>query len=100
MFKVVDGKSSREDLIAFLNQAVQAGAIRSVEDVSLREIIVVGLIGQLYIFEWYTNVVTLKSGQLDMWFTEAMLSNNHPDYHILIEFSVRDFAVAYLGRRR
>lgn len=99
MFKVVEGKSSREDLMAVLTQAVESGAIQSVEDVSLREIVVVDLIGQTYVFEWYTNLVTVKSGGFDFWCTAVHLSTCHPSYKISLALSVRGCEVAFLGRR-
>ena len=99
MFKVVEGKSSREDLMAVLTQAVESGAIQSVADVSLREIIVIDLSGNFYCFEWYTNLVTVKCGSFDFWCTAVDLSTNHPSYKISLALSVRGFEVAYLGRR-
>jgi hypothetical protein len=103
MFKVVNGKSERDELISFLEMANRKGIIGQVDDRELRDVMFLvpnkRFISTIVSVEWYTNLVTVRSGGLRVDCDEILFQSTHPNYlGEYIALYHRGECVARIGR--
>lgn len=96
-----------EQLEAVLEMAVKAGAIRSYsreksDDAAhfCRNFYIVGNLNDHYTIEWYTNMMTLKSRTMELWFDDVCLSHSHPCYDVALGFFYKsNQPIAHIGEK-
>lgn len=74
--------SNREELMALLHDAVEAGALKSVIDNELRDIRIETADGSKFKITWFKNLCTLVAPGFDMWFDEIVISKTHPCFNV------------------
>lgn len=82
--------TKREEVIKLLREAVSSGVLSSVDDESMRVIKIKTKDGGSFILEWYTNLCTIKSNGLSIWFDDIELSRTHPCF-------IGEIALSYCG---
>lgn len=96
-----------EQLEEVLEMAVKAGAIKSYrreksDDAAhfCRNFYIVGNLNDHYTIEWYTNIMTLKSRTMELWFDDACLSHSHPCYDVALGFFYKsNQPIAHIGEK-
>lgn len=89
--------SNREELMALLHDAVEAGALKSVIDIDLRDIRIETADGSKFKINWFKNLCTLVAPGFDMWFDEIVISNTHPCFNVHLTLSYQSVNNCRLG---
>lgn len=92
--------SNREELIKLLEMAKENGALKSVDDLSMRDIRIATADGSKFIIEWYKNLCTLKSPGFSMWFDGIELKNTHPCFEIELHLYYQGNITGHIGKVR
>lgn len=90
--------TKREEVIKLLNEAVSSGVLSSVDDESMRVIRITTEDGGSFIIQWYTNLCTIKSNGLEIWFDDIELSRTHPNFIGEIQLSYNGVYSGFIGK--
>lgn len=90
--------NNREELIQLLEAAKEKGALKCVNDVSMRDIRIETADGARFRIEWFCNLCTLKSPGFSMWFDEIELNDTHPCFDIELHLFYGGAITCHIGK--
>lgn len=64
-----------------------------------REFYIVGNLNDHYTIVWYTNLMTLKSRTMELWFDGISITHSHPCYEGAIAFYNNTTPIAHIGEK-
>lgn len=89
---------NRDELLRYLKKALEAGALIDVDGKELRDIRIQSADGSKFKINWYTNLCTLIAPGFSLWFDNARIEQNHPDFKVALVLYHNGFAVAHIGQ--
>lgn len=90
--------NNREELIKLLELAKEKGALKSIDDFSLRDIRIETPDGARFRIEWYCNLCTLKNAGFSMWFDCIEFTQTHPCFLNEIRLSYQGVVAGVIGK--
>lgn len=89
---------NRESLVRLLEDAKEKGALKSVSDISMRDIRIETAGGEKFRIEWYCNLCTLKSPGFSMWFDGVEVNEAHPSFDVALGISYGGKVIGHIGK--
>lgn len=89
---------NRDNLVRLLEDAKENGALKSVKDISMRDVRIESADGARFKIEWYCNFCVLKSPGFSMWFDDIEVDSAHPSFDIALILYYDGARICHIGK--